>query len=60
MSTVTASSESPPWRIVIPSSVALTGIFFGLLSIALAAERPYAAARVVGARSSFGAELPER
>lgn len=74
MSTVTASSEPPPWRIAIPSSVTLTGIFFGLLSIALATERPYAAcvaligaslcdmidgrvARVVGARSSFGAEL---
>lgn len=74
MSTVTASSEPPPWRIAIPSSVTLMGIFFGLLSIALAAERPYAAcvalvgaslcdmidgrvARVVGARSSFGAEL---
>jgi CDP-diacylglycerol--serine O-phosphatidyltransferase len=74
MSTATVSSEPPPWRIAIPSSVTLTGIFFGLLSIALAAERPYAAclalvgaalcdmidgrvARVVGARSSFGAEL---
>lgn len=74
MSTVTASSEPPPWRIAVPSSVTLTGIFFGLLSIALASERPYAAclalvgaslcdmidgrvARVVGARSSFGAEL---
>jgi CDP-diacylglycerol---serine O-phosphatidyltransferase len=74
MSTVTASSEPPPWRIAIPSSVTLLGIFCGLLSIALATERPYAAcialvgaslcdmidgrvARVVGARSSFGAEL---
>jgi CDP-diacylglycerol--serine O-phosphatidyltransferase len=74
MSTATASSEPSPWRIAIPSAVTLTGIFCGLLSIALAAERPYAAclaligsalcdmidgrvARVVGARSSFGAEL---
>jgi CDP-diacylglycerol--serine O-phosphatidyltransferase len=43
MSTAAASSDPPPWRIAIPSSVTLTGIFFGLLSIALAAERPYAA-----------------
>lgn len=72
--TATVSSEPPPWRIAVPSSVTLTGIFFGLLSIALAADKPYAAclalvaaslcdmidgrvARVVGARSSFGAEL---
>jgi CDP-diacylglycerol--serine O-phosphatidyltransferase len=74
MTIATVSTDPPPWRIAIPSSVTLTGIFFGLLSIALAAERPYAAclalvgsamcdmidgrvARVVGARSSFGAEL---
>lgn len=43
MSIVTVSSEPPPWRIAIPSSVTLTGIFCGLLSIALASERPYAA-----------------
>jgi CDP-diacylglycerol---serine O-phosphatidyltransferase len=43
MSTATASTDPPPWRIAIPSSVTLMGIFFGLLSIALAAERPYAA-----------------
>ncbi|MCX4244269.1 CDP-diacylglycerol--serine O-phosphatidyltransferase [Paraliomyxa miuraensis] len=72
--TATVSSEPPPWRIAVPSSVTLTGIFFGLLSIALAADQPYAAclaligaslcdmidgrvARVVGARSNFGAEL---
>jgi CDP-diacylglycerol--serine O-phosphatidyltransferase len=74
MTIATISTDPPPWRIAIPSSVTLAGIFFGLLSIALAAERPYAAclalvgsalcdmidgrvARVVGARSSFGAEL---
>lgn len=74
MSYATVSTDPPPWRIAIPSTVTLAGIFFGLLSIALAAERPYAAclalvgaalcdmidgrvARVVGARSSFGAEL---
>ncbi|MCA9710557.1 MAG: CDP-diacylglycerol--serine O-phosphatidyltransferase [Myxococcales bacterium] len=72
--TATASSEPPPWRIAIPSSVTLAGIFFGLLSIALAGTEPYGAclaligaslcdmldgrvARVVGARSAFGAEL---
>jgi len=74
MSIATVSTDPPPWRIAIPSTVTLAGIFFGLLSIALASERPYAAclalvgaalcdmidgrvARVVGARSSFGAEL---
>ena len=74
MSIATVSNEPPPWRIAIPSSVTLAGIFFGLLSITLATERPYASclaligaalcdmidgrvARVVGARSSFGAEL---
>jgi CDP-diacylglycerol---serine O-phosphatidyltransferase len=74
MSIATVSTDPPPWRIAIPSTVTLAGIFFGLLSIALATERPYAAclalvgaalcdmidgrvARVVGARSSFGAEL---
>ena len=72
--TATATSDPPPWRIAIPSSVTLAGIFFGLLSIALASSRPYGAclaligaslcdmldgrvARVVGARSAFGAEL---
>lgn len=72
--TATASSEPPPWRIAIPSSVTLAGIFCGLLSIALAGSSPYGAclaligaslcdmldgrvARVVGARSAFGAEL---
>lgn len=72
---MTATTTEPsPWRIAVPSTVTLTGIWCGLLSIAWAPYRPYEAclaligaalcdmidgrvARLVGARSKFGAEL---
>lgn len=72
--TATTTTEPSPWRIAVPSTVTLTGIWCGLLSIAWAPYRPYDAclaligaalcdmidgrvARLVGARSKFGAEL---